>query len=94
MANMLKTMTITGLRPSVSRRGLMLSAGAAGLAWASGAGRAFASTENMLRVGFISPRSGPLGGFGQTDGYVLDLVRAALKNGLKVGDKTVFWPRR
>jgi branched-chain amino acid transport system substrate-binding protein len=88
MANVLKTMTTTGLRPSVSRRGVMLSAGAAGLAWASGAGRAFANTENLLRVGFISPRTGPLGGFGQTDGYVLDLVRGALKNGLKVGDKT------
>src|SRR6202046_2671554 len=88
MANVLKTMTTTGLRPSVSRRGAMLSAGAAGLAWASGAGRAFANTENLLRVGFISPRTGPLGGFGQTDGYVLDLVRGALKNGLKVGDKT------
>src|SRR5580700_5534640 len=88
MANVLKTMTNAGLRPSVSRRGVMLSAGAAGLAWASGAGRAFASTENLLRVGFISPRTGPLGGFGQTDGYVLDLVRGALKSGVKVGDKT------
>ena len=42
----------------------------------------------MLKVGFVSPRTGALGGFGQTDGYVLDLARKALANGLKIGDKT------
>ncbi|RBP07100.1 amino acid/amide ABC transporter substrate-binding protein (HAAT family) [Roseiarcus fermentans] len=88
MTDGLNSVSLAALGPSVSRRGLMLSAGAAGLAWASGAGRAFAAAENVLRVGFISPRTGPLGGFGQTDGYVLELARAALKNGLKVGDKT------
>ena len=73
----------------ISRRNLLLSAGATSLALASGSRRAFAAgAENTLRVGFISPRTGPLGGFGQTDGYVLDVARAALKNGLKVGDKT------
>ena len=88
MTDALNSTTFDARGPSVSRRGLMLSAGAAGLAWASGAGRAFAAAENVLRVGFISPRTGPLGGFGQTDGYVLDLARAELKGGLKVGDKT------
>ena len=80
--------TFVAVGPSVSRRGLILSAGAAGLTWASGGGRAFAASENVLRVGFISPRTGPLGGFGQTDRYVLDLARTTLKSGLKIGDKT------
>ena len=75
--------------PTISRRGLILSAGAAGLALAGGARGAYAAgADNVLRVGFISPRTGPLGGFGQTDGYVLDVARAALKKGLKIGDKT------
>ena len=41
-----------------------------------------------LKVGFISPRTGALAGFGETDGYILDIVRKALAPGLKVGDKT------
>jgi branched-chain amino acid transport system substrate-binding protein len=72
----------------LSRRQVLLSAGAASLALAGGA-RAFAAgAENVLKVGFISPRTGALGGFGQTDGYVLDVARKALASGLSVGGKT------
>ena len=41
-----------------------------------------------MKVGFVSPRTGALAGFGQTDGYVLDLARKALASGLRIGDKT------
>ena len=89
MTDTINPATFLNSGPAISRRGLILSAGAAGLALAGGARGAYAAdAENVLRVGFISPRTGPLGGFGQTDGYVLDLARAALKNGLKIGDKT------
>ena len=47
-----------------------------------------ANSENVLKIGFISPRTGPLGSFGQTDGYVLDLASKAVANGIKIGDKT------
>src|SRR5271154_430533 len=74
---------------SISRRGLILSAGAAGLATAASPYGAFAAgPEATLKVGFISPRTGALGGVGETDGYILDLARKALTSGLKVGDKT------
>jgi len=73
----------------ISRRGLIVSAGAAGLAAAARPYGAFAAApEATLKVGFISPRTGALGGFGETDGYVLELVRKALASGYKVGDKT------
>src|SRR5271170_5184532 len=73
----------------ISRRGLIMSAGAAGLAVAGRPHRAFAAgPEASLKVGFISPRTGKLGGFGETDGYILELARKALASGLKVGDKT------
>jgi branched-chain amino acid transport system substrate-binding protein len=73
----------------ISRRGLIMSAGAAGLATAVRPSGAFAAgSEASLKVGFISPRTGALGGFGETDGYVLELVRKALASGFKVGDKT------
>ncbi len=72
----------------LSRRALLAGAGATGLALAGGR-RAFAAgAENTLKVGFISPRTGALGGFGETDGYVLDVVRKSLASGFAVGDKT------
>lgn len=70
-----------------SRRHVL--AGAGGVAVSAASRGAFAAgAENTLKVGFISPRTGALAGFGQTDGYILDLARAALKDGLKIGDKT------
>jgi branched-chain amino acid transport system substrate-binding protein len=73
----------------LTRREIMAMAGASGLAFAGGArGALAAGAENTIKIGFISPRSGALGGFGQTDGYVLELARKALANGVTVGDKT------
>jgi branched-chain amino acid transport system substrate-binding protein len=54
----------------ISRRGLIVSASAAGLAVAGRPYGAFAAApETILKVGFVSPRTGKLGGFGETDGY-------------------------
>jgi branched-chain amino acid transport system substrate-binding protein len=73
----------------ISRRGLIRVAGAAGFAAALGSRAGYAAgADAKLKVGFISPRTGALAGFGETDGYVLELVRKALAPGLKVGDKT------
>jgi branched-chain amino acid transport system substrate-binding protein len=71
----------------LSRREVIAAAGAGGLAFAVGGRRAFAD-DATLKVGFISPRTGALGGFGEGDGYVLDAARKALAGGFKVGDKT------
>ena len=61
----------------LTRRELMAATAATGAALALGVRPAFAA--DSLKVGFISPRTGPLGGFGETDGYVLDIVRKALQ---------------
>jgi branched-chain amino acid transport system substrate-binding protein len=71
----------------LSRRNVLLAgAGAAALPLSGSFSPAFAADK--LTVGFISPITGPLGGFGQTDGYVLSLVRKALEKGLTIGGKT------
>ncbi len=72
----------------LSRRALLAGAGATGLTLAGGRSVFAAGADNTLKVGFISPRTGALGGFGQTDGYVLDVVRKSLASGFAVGDKT------
>jgi branched-chain amino acid transport system substrate-binding protein len=72
-----------------SRRQLLAGVGAGGLAFSLGARGAFAAgAENVLKIGFISPRTGALAGFGETDGYVLEVARKALAQGLTIGGKT------
>ncbi|MBR0896750.1 ABC transporter substrate-binding protein [Bradyrhizobium tropiciagri] len=75
------------LRPELSRREVIKIAGSAGVALL-GSSVAFAAPERRLRVGFISPRTGPLGEFGATDGYVLDLIRRSLADGFRIGEAT------
>lgn len=69
-----------------SRRSVLRTGGAAALALA-GSGTLFAQPADAqkLRIGFISPRTGPLAGFGESDGYVLELARKALAGGLTIG---------
>jgi branched-chain amino acid transport system substrate-binding protein len=62
-------------------------AGASGLALATRMTSAFAQAGDSLKIGFVSPRTGPLGGFGEGDPYVLGLARKALAGGLTVGGK-------
>jgi branched-chain amino acid transport system substrate-binding protein len=71
-----------------SRREFVLGAASGGLALAGSRGAFAAESQNVLKVGFISPRTGPLGGFGQTDGFVLDTARKALASGFAIGGKT------
>jgi branched-chain amino acid transport system substrate-binding protein len=74
---------------SVSRREFVkhAAAGAGGLALAGSMSSAFAQASDVIKIGFVSPRTGPLGGFGESDPYVLGLARKALANGLTAGGK-------
>jgi branched-chain amino acid transport system substrate-binding protein len=75
-------------RNGLSRRELM-AAGVGGVALAATGASAFAAgADKALKVGFVSPRTGALGGFGETDGYVLEVARKALSSGFKIGDQT------
>ena len=46
-----------------------------------------AAPSNIIKIGFVSPRTGPAAGFGEPDGYVLGLARQALAGGLTIGGK-------
>ncbi|MGW1269657.1 ABC transporter substrate-binding protein [Streptomyces sp. NPDC002491] len=52
----------------------------------SGGGSSSGGTST-LKIGFVSPRTGPAAGFGEPDAYVLGLARKALADGLTVGGK-------
>ena len=66
----------------LSRRHFLASVGRRRRRPRGGRPRAFAASADTLKIGFISPRTGPLAGFGETDGYVLELARKALADGL------------
>jgi branched-chain amino acid transport system substrate-binding protein len=79
----------TTTEPLPSRRTMLGAGGAVGLALLNPASifAQGADGANTIRVGFISPRTGRLAGFGEADGYVLELARNSLKDGLTVGGK-------
>jgi branched-chain amino acid transport system substrate-binding protein len=69
------------------RRELVLGSGAAALAATLPFGRASAQAPGRIKVGYVSPQTGPLAPFGEADKFVLDGVNAALKNGLTIGGR-------
>ena len=73
---------------TITRRELVTRAGlgAGALLLTSGMPEAFAAAPSKtIKVGFVSPLSGPLAGFGEGDPYVLGLVRKKLASGIKIG---------
>jgi branched-chain amino acid transport system substrate-binding protein len=74
-----------------SRRSFVKGAGAiaGGAALAGGMPGLWrpADAAETIKVGFISPRTGPLAAFGETDPYVLEVSRKALSKGLTIGAK-------
>lgn len=77
---------MTSMTQTPSRRVVLGVAGAAGLSLLT-PGLARAQSGETIKVGFISPRTGPLGSFGEGDGHVLELARKALAAGLTIAGK-------
>jgi branched-chain amino acid transport system substrate-binding protein len=70
---------------ALSRRNVLVGAGALA---ATAALPSRAAAADVIKIGYVSPRSGGMASVVATDGFMLDQVRAALKSGLTVGDKT------
>ena len=81
-------MTIKNNMPrSITRRTALKSAAAAGIgvigmpallrsAWAQ---------SRTIKLGFVSPETGPLAGFGSADGFIVDGVRKVIGDGIEIG---------
>jgi branched-chain amino acid transport system substrate-binding protein len=52
------------------------------------AGHAWAADKDTIRIGYISPRTGPFSPFAEADEFILDQARKALAGGLSIGGKT------
>ena len=75
-----------------TRREFVKAAGAGGgLALAGPSALTLATpaiaADATIKVGFLSPLTGPLAGFGETDPYILSQARKALTSGVTIGGK-------
>jgi branched-chain amino acid transport system substrate-binding protein len=52
------------------------------------AATAWAADRTKIRIGYISPKTGPFAPFTEADDFILDQVRKSLAGGLSVGGKT------
>jgi branched-chain amino acid transport system substrate-binding protein len=46
-----------------------------------------AQSEAVLRIGYISPSTGPAAGIGEPNAYLMKTMRATFKDGLKIGSR-------
>ena len=44
--------------------------------------------SRVIKIGHVSPKTGPLAGFGEADGFILEQVRGILSKGLQSGGRT------
>jgi branched-chain amino acid transport system substrate-binding protein len=76
------------LRGGVSRRALIAS-GVGALASPAVLRVIPANAQSKtIKVGHVSPKTGPLAGFGEADGFIIEQVNKILKPGLQSGGKT------
>jgi branched-chain amino acid transport system substrate-binding protein len=69
---------------TLSRRTFVQGTAAAA---ASGALPLSAFAADTLKIGYVSPQTGPLAPFGEADKWVIDQMKAAFKDGITVGGK-------
>src|ERR1700741_2379892 len=72
----------------VSRRTLVMSGLGAGAAPAVLRVVPAHAQSRAIKIGHVSPRTGPLAGFGEADAFILDQVRGILAKGLENGGQT------
>lgn len=78
------------LTRSLTRRTFIGSSAATGVALAAGPvfAPAVHAQARPIKLGYVSPQTGPLAAFAEADNFVLGQFREAYKGGLKVGNAT------
>jgi len=89
---MSKKITDTSLAgtPHVDRRGFLKTSAATGVALATGSVFAPAvRAAQTLKLGYVSPQTGPLAAFAEADNFVISSFLETVKGGVKVGTATL-----
>jgi branched-chain amino acid transport system substrate-binding protein len=72
---------------AVSRRNFITTIAAGASAIAVSGRVASAQAADVIKVGFVTPRTGALAAFGEPDPFVLELARKTLADGLSASGK-------
>src|ERR1700754_4371736 len=72
----------------INRRTLIKSGAAVIAAPALLGAHSARAQAKVIKIGHVSPRTGPLAGFGEADGFIIDQVKGLLGKGLQSGGKT------
>jgi branched-chain amino acid transport system substrate-binding protein len=77
-------------RSGIDRRSLLKYSVAGGAALATGTvcAPAVHAQAKPIKLGYVSPQTGPLAAFAEADNFVLGQFREAMKGGLKIGNAT------
>ena len=73
---------------TAQRRRLLQATGALALMSVSPLGFA-EPAGRKIKIGYVTPQTGPLAGFGESDQFVLNGIKWAFKNGIVIGDKSI-----
>ncbi|MDQ3060007.1 MAG: ABC transporter substrate-binding protein [Pseudomonadota bacterium] len=78
---------VMGASATTQRRHLLQLASALALASASPSGFTQPAAGRKIKIGYVTPQTGPLAGFGEGDAFVLSGINWAFKNGLAIAGK-------
>jgi branched-chain amino acid transport system substrate-binding protein len=83
-------MKISGLRSGrIDRRTLLKYSAAAGATLATGGASAPSIAQaKTIKLGYVSPQTGPLAAFAEADNFIIGNFKETLKDGLKIGGRS------
>lgn len=85
----MKTRKLTSKKSGLTRRKFIASSAATGaVAAASQLPMPALAQSKTIKIGYVSPQTGPLAGFGESDLWNAKNFHETMKNGLKIGGRT------
>lgn len=78
--------------PSLTRRQFLRLSAVGSAAWAlaacAPAATPAAATGRTIKIGYVSPQTGPIAAFGEADNFILSGIRKAFEGGLSIAGRT------
>ena len=77
---------MTRIITPIDRRALLKSTAAAGAALATGIAMPAIAQTRPIKLGYVSPQTGPLAAFAEADNFIIANFKEATKAGIKLGN--------
>lgn len=79
--------TVMSRRHLLKRAGQLTGTGVVVSSLPLFSGSALANSDSVIRIGYIGPRSGPLGVFGEGDDFLIEQIKRQFAHGLTIGGR-------